>query len=89
MQLSIRFTRPTVKLLDQHLKGACDAAALRSVRRISALLDPAKGESVKQVADTWPQILQQAKEKKAMILCQGEAGFMRLSRIPRRVEPRC
>jgi transposase len=52
MQLSIRFTRPTVKLLVQHLKGAYDAGALRSVRRISALLGLAKGESVKQVAET-------------------------------------
>jgi hypothetical protein len=52
MQPSIRFTRPTVKLLVQHLKGAYDAGALRSVRRISALLGLAKGESVKQVAET-------------------------------------
>ena len=62
MQLSIRSTRPTVKLLLRHLQGACDAGALPSVRRMSALLGLAKGESVKQVAGTWPQILQQAKE---------------------------
>jgi transposase len=48
----MRFTRPTVKLLVQHLKGAYDAGALRSVRRISALLGLAQGESVKQVAET-------------------------------------
>jgi transposase len=53
MQLSIRFTRPTVKLLIQHLKAAYDAGALRSVRRISVLLGLAKGESVTEVAKTF------------------------------------
>ena len=53
MQFSIRFTRPTVKLLIQHLKDAYDAGALRSVRRISVLLGLAKGESVIEVAQTF------------------------------------
>jgi len=52
MQLSIRFTRPTVKLLIQTLEDAYDAGAVRSVRRISALLGLARGESVMQVAET-------------------------------------
>jgi transposase len=53
VQLSVRFTRPTVKLLIQHLKAAYDAGALRSVRRISALLGLAQGESVIKVAQTF------------------------------------
>ena len=53
MQLSIRFTRPTVKLLIRLLKDAYDAGAFRSVRRISVLLGLAKGESVIEVAETF------------------------------------
>lgn len=53
MQFSIRLTQPTVKLLIQHLKEAYDVGALRSVRRILVLLGLAKGESVRQVAETF------------------------------------
>lgn len=52
MNVSIRFTRPTVKLLIQRLKRAYDLGDLRLVRRISALLGLAKDESVSQVAET-------------------------------------
>jgi len=52
MNLSIRFTRPTVKLLIRHLKQAYDLGDLRRVRRISALLALAQGDSVAQVAQT-------------------------------------
>jgi len=53
MNLSIRFTRPTVKLLIQLLKKAYDAGALRLVRRISVLLSLARGEPIAQVAETF------------------------------------
>lgn len=52
MNLSIRFTRPTVKLLIQHLRQAYGLGDLRSVRRISGLLALAQGETVDQVAET-------------------------------------
>jgi len=52
MNISIRFTRPTVKLLVQRLKQAYDRGDLRLVRRVSALLGLAKGETVIQVAET-------------------------------------
>ena len=51
MNISIRFTRPTIKLSIQHLKQAYAAGDVRSLRSISALLGPAKGETVAQVAE--------------------------------------
>lgn len=50
MSPSIRFTRPTVKLLIQFLKQAYDVGNLRLVRRITALLALARGEKVAHVA---------------------------------------
>ena len=52
MNISIRFTRPTIKLLIAHLKQAYAAGDLRLVRRISALLGLANGKTVAQVAET-------------------------------------
>ena len=52
MNFSIRFSRPTVKLLIQRWKQAYELGDLRLVRRISALLGLARGETVIQVADT-------------------------------------
>lgn len=51
MNVSIRFTRPTVKLLIRHLRQAYGAGDLRKVRRVSALLALAHGETVEQVAE--------------------------------------
>jgi transposase len=52
MNISIRFSRPTIKLLSRRLGKAYAAGDVRLVRRISALLDLAKGETVAQVAET-------------------------------------
>jgi transposase len=52
MNISIRFTRPTIKSLIQRLAQAYAAGDLRLVRRISALLGLAKGETVPGVAET-------------------------------------
>ena len=51
MNISIRFSRPTIKSLTQRLEQAYAAGDLRLVRRISALLGLAKGESVTEVAE--------------------------------------
>ena len=53
MNISIRFTRSTAKLLIERLGQAYTAGDLRQVRRISALLGMAKGETVSQVAETF------------------------------------
>jgi transposase len=52
MNISIRFTRPTIKSLIQGLEQAYAAGDLRLVRRISALLGLAKSETVTEVAET-------------------------------------
>ena len=52
MNISIHFTRPTTKLLTQRLGQAYTAGDLRLVRRVSALLGLANGETVAQVAET-------------------------------------
>ncbi|MDY6876186.1 MAG: IS630 family transposase [Chloroflexota bacterium] len=52
MNISIHFTRPTIKSLTRRLEQAYAAGDLRSVRRISALLGLAKGETVTEVAET-------------------------------------
>ena len=52
MSISIHFTRPTTKLLTQRLGQAYTAGDLRLVRRVSALLGLANGETVAQVAET-------------------------------------
>jgi transposase len=52
MNISIRFTQRTIKLLTERLGQAYAAGDLRVVRRISALLGLAKGESVAEVAET-------------------------------------
>jgi len=52
MNISIRFTRPTIKSLIERLGQAYAAGDLRLVRRISALLGLAKGETVTEVAET-------------------------------------
>jgi transposase len=52
MNISIRFSRPTIKSLIQRLEQAYAAGDLRLVRRISALLGLAKGETVTEVAET-------------------------------------
>ena len=52
MNISIRFARQTSKSLVEQLKQAYTAGDLRLVRRISALLGLAKGETVAQVAET-------------------------------------
>jgi transposase len=52
MNISIRFTRLTIKSLIQRLAQAYAAGDLRLVRRISALLGLAKGEPVPEVAET-------------------------------------
>ena len=52
MNISIRFTRQTSKSLVEQLKQAYTAGDLRLVRRISALLGLATGETVAQVAET-------------------------------------
>ena len=52
MNISIHFTRPTTKLLTQRLGQAYTAGDLWLVRRVSALLGLANGETVAQVAET-------------------------------------
>jgi transposase len=52
MNISIRFSRPTIKLLTQRLGRAYAAGDLRVVRRITALLLFADGKSVTEVAET-------------------------------------
>jgi hypothetical protein len=52
MNISIRFTRLTIKSLIQRLAQAYAAGDLRLVRRISALLGLATGETVPGVAET-------------------------------------
>lgn len=51
MNISIHFSRPTIKLLSRRLSKAYAAGDARLVRRISALLGLAKGETVAQVAE--------------------------------------
>jgi transposase len=51
MKISIRFARPTVKKLIRHLQRAYATGNVRLVRRISALLDLGRGDSVAQVAE--------------------------------------
>jgi transposase len=53
MYASIHFTRPTVKMLIEQLQQAYAKADLRLVRRISALLDVARGERIPQVAEKY------------------------------------
>jgi len=53
MDVSIHFTRPTIKALIQRWEQAYAAGNLRLVRRASALLDLVKGETVAQVAETY------------------------------------
>jgi len=52
MNISIRFTRPTIKLLVQRLGQGYAAGDLRVVRRITALLLCADGKSMTEVAET-------------------------------------
>jgi transposase len=52
MNISIRFTRLTIKSLIRRLAQAYAAGDLRLVRRISALLGLPKGETVPGVAET-------------------------------------
>lgn len=52
MNISIRFTRPTIKLLVQCLRQAYAAGDLRVVRRTTALLLYADGKSKTEVAET-------------------------------------
>jgi transposase len=53
MYASIHFTGPTVKILIDRLQQAYAKADLHLVRRISALLDVAKGERIAQVAEKY------------------------------------
>lgn len=53
MNFSIRFTRPTVKLLIQRRKEAYAAGDLRLIRQISALLELAQGRKVAQGAEAF------------------------------------
>jgi transposase len=71
MNISIRFTRPTVKLLIQRLKQAYDAGDARLVRRISALLGLARSETVDQVAETLSVARQTVYDWLAAFLQQG------------------
>jgi len=50
MRFIIRFSKPTVKSLQQHLRQAYGAGSLRLVRRISMLLSLAAGEGVTATA---------------------------------------
>jgi transposase len=52
MHISIRFTRPTIKLLVQRLGQAYTAGDLQVVRRTTALLLLADGKSKTEVAET-------------------------------------
>jgi hypothetical protein len=52
MNISIRFTRQTVKMLFGRLQHAYRVGDLRLVRRVSALLDLARKATVTQVAET-------------------------------------
>lgn len=52
MNISIRFSRPTIKLLTQHLNQAYAAGDLRVVRRTTALLLLADGKSKAEIAET-------------------------------------
>ena len=53
MNVSIHFTRQTIKALIQRWEQAYAAGNLRLVRRTSGLLDLVKGETVAQVAETY------------------------------------
>ena len=76
MNISIRFTRPTVKLLIQRLKQAYDAGDVRLVRRVSALLGLAQDETVDQVAETLSVARQTVYEWLKAFLQQGEASLV-------------
>jgi transposase len=53
MHASIHFTRPTVKMLLEQLQKASAKADLHLVRRVSALLEVGKEESIAQVAEKY------------------------------------
>lgn len=76
MNISIRFTGPTVKMLIRRLKYAYDVGNLRLVRRISALLDLTQDETVAQVAETHSVARQTVYDWLKAFLLQGKDSLV-------------
>jgi len=72
MNISIRFTRQTVKMLIGRLQHAYRVGDLRLVRRVSALLDLARETTVAQVAEIYSVSRQTVYDWLKALMCHGE-----------------
>lgn len=76
MRISIHLTRPTVKKLMRHLQRAYGTGNVRLVRRIAALLDLSRGDSVAQVAERHSVSRQVVYDWLKAFLLQGEDSLV-------------
>lgn len=76
MNISIRFTTPTVKMLIGRLQYAYRVGDLRLVRRVSALLDLTRGVAVVQVAEIYSVSRQAVYDWLKALMCRGEDSLV-------------
>jgi transposase len=86
MNISIRFTRQTVKMLIRRLQYAYRIGDLHLARRVSALLDLSRNMTVAEVADLYGVSRQVVYDWLKALLCRGEDSLVyrrSLGRKPR------
>jgi transposase len=76
MNISIRFTSQTVKMLIGRLQQAYRVGDLRLVRRVSALLDLARKATVAQVAEIYSVSRQTIYDWLKALMCHGEDSLV-------------
>jgi transposase len=76
MNISIRFTRHTVKMLIGRLQHAYRVGDLRLVRRVSALLDLARKATISQVAEIYSVSRQSVYDWLKALMCRGEDSLV-------------
>lgn len=76
MNISIRFTSQTVKMLIGRLQHAYRVGDLRLVRRVSALLDLARKATVAQVAEIYSVSRQAVYDWLKALMCHGEDSLV-------------
>ena len=76
MNISIRFTPPTVKMLIARLQHAYRVGDLRLVRRVSVLLDLARKATISQVAETYSVSRQAVYDWLKALMCRGEDSLV-------------
>ncbi|MEJ2210529.1 MAG: IS630 family transposase [Anaerolineae bacterium] len=76
MNISIRFTTQTVKMLIGRLQHAYRVGDLRLVRRVSALLDLSRGTTAAQVAEIYSVSRQAVYDWLKALMCRGESSLI-------------